>query len=927
MLRTTRRGGRHSAAPSGWLSLPVWLVVLGWVTLVQLMHVLQATPTQAVAVRLVWTCAMAALVAHRARTDLRFAVFVVATLMLGAADLVFTVVPGAATGSALGAWLVGSGLVMLSVVAVAWGLYRMVLRYQRLDRRARWELGVGFLVCLLTVMPAAMASTLAGQGPLTQEPVLGTTVVITMCVATMGAYLAFVTPRRLHAARLVSFSCILVVLIMMTHIGLVRGLPEQVSAGWLWAGVAGALGAASRLSLPVNSAGVPDPVAPVPLGVRLTAVIGVSLVAPLATLVPLLPVGWAGLAVFDRMHQGYAVVSVVVVALILTYVSIMATQHAATAERLTATLTEKEALRRDLEHRAHHDRITGLPNRFAFTELVQRLTRPVPADQDHHGPGPAAHAVMFIDLDEFKAVNDTLGHAAGDHLLQVVADRLSAATRVGDTVARLGGDEFAIVLPHTSTAVAAETGRRIIEIVSTPVDFTERQVRVGASIGVAPLCPGDDWGARVADADIAMYAAKQAGKGQVLVFDPTLRRKVDDEADLASTLEGALADGQIRLHYQPIMALSGPGARGTGVHGFEALLRWHHPQRGAVPPDVFVGVAERHGLMADLDMFVLGTALEAVGDLCEVAGPDLRMSVNVSAGTLARPDLPQAVAQALARAGQPSARLTIEVTERSALQEVGTVTASLGRLRESGVHVALDDFGTGYSSLSWLQDLPIDVVKLDKTFLSRSGDDGDPGEVVRAVIALSHSLQLAVVAEGVETAPVAAALREAGCEYGQGWLYAAAMPLDEARDWLQARLPGPGPTVPTDTTPADTTPADAADADGSTALSGAGAGPGTDTDADALRTLPLPLTDLLQVPAWEDLPGHDADTSDSPPPLPPTPLPSVPLPRSAPDDHAPRGTGTTDGTRPADGTGSTSPAGTASGSPGPVSPDVVSPGA
>jgi diguanylate cyclase (GGDEF)-like protein/PAS domain S-box-containing protein len=415
-----------------------------------------------------------------------------------------------------------------------------------------------------------------------------------------------------------------------------------------------------------------------------------------------------------------------------------------------ADVTERAMLEEELRHGAFHDPLTGLANRALLHDRLDALD---------------GSALLLLDLDGFKAVNDTLGHGVGDDVLLEVAGRLRGACRPGDLVARLGGDEFVVLVAGTPEDVLP-LARRLLAVLSRPVDLGDREVGLGCSIGIAYVSEeGAD--AALRDADIAMYAAKARGKGRFEVFEDRLREAVVERADLAEDLRCALTDQQLRLRYHPVIDVAS-----RAVIGFEALLRWQHPTRGELSPLLFVPLAEETGAIIEMGEWVLG---EACRQLCqwrrELPGArELTVSVNLSTIQLHAPQLVEQVRAVLEETGLPPRRLVLELTESVLVDDVGLAVDVLERLRSLGVRLALDDFGAGYSSLRYLRQLPFDFVKLDRGLLE--GVDRDPSALALAdaVLSLLTRLGLRSIAEGVETAAQLAVLDSLGCELGQGYL-------------------------------------------------------------------------------------------------------------------------------------------------------------
>ena len=437
----------------------------------------------------------------------------------------------------------------------------------------------------------------------------------------------------------------------------------------------------------------------------------------------------------------------------------------------TRDVSDRHALEEELRRKAFRDDLTALPNRALFGDRVEQAVQ-----RAHKGGGVVT--VLFVDLDDFKTVNDSLGHTTGDHLLQAVAERITACIRVTDTAARLGGDEFGILLTDGSTVDTAESlAQRLLTSLRDPFDVDGRPLVVTASIGIAcQLGTQVTSEAILRDADVAMYAAKSQGKGRAAVFADQMHREVVERQRLGSDLQLALANGELEVFYQPLVDLT------TGVvAGVEALLRWHHPTRGSIPPTVFIPVAEEIGMIVEIGAWVLDQACHQIVDWStrHEAVRDLAVTVNLSPVQLVTERLFDDVAGAIERSGIAPSSLILEITEGALSGDNDKVVAGLVRLRSIGVRLAIDDFGTGYSSLSQLRMLPVDMLKIDKSFIDGTADGGRGTALLHSIIDLGRVLNLEVVAEGIEHPEQAEVLHESGSHLGQGFYYAVpASPAD-----------------------------------------------------------------------------------------------------------------------------------------------------
>lgn len=429
-------------------------------------------------------------------------------------------------------------------------------------------------------------------------------------------------------------------------------------------------------------------------------------------------------------------------------------------------VSERTELQEQLTRQAFHDPLTGLANRMLFTDRVEHaLSRAARVGEQV--------AVLMIDLDDFKGVNDTLGHAAGDELLVAVAERLDATVRPGDTVARLGGDEFAVLLEGVSTASdAPRVGHRILDTLRGAVTISGRELFPHGSIGCAI---GGYGGERVDEllrmADVAMYIAKERGRSRFEMFEPSMHAALLDRRQLKSDLQRAVDDGEILVHFQPITDLAT-----SDVVGFEALARWWHRQRGLVLPGEFVSAAEENGVIVPLGEHVLRTACEQVRAWQDRYGRTYKVNVNVAWRQLQEDGFVSTVSRALQDSGLPATSLVIEITETALAHDTPATIDRLAALKALGVVLAVDDFGVGYSSLSYLRRFPIDILKIDRAFVEGVTGGAEESALARAIVKLAEALHLTTVAEGIEDADQVRALLEMGCTQGQGFYYAA--PLD-----------------------------------------------------------------------------------------------------------------------------------------------------
>jgi diguanylate cyclase (GGDEF)-like protein/PAS domain S-box-containing protein len=438
--------------------------------------------------------------------------------------------------------------------------------------------------------------------------------------------------------------------------------------------------------------------------------------------------------------------------------------------------THRKEAERELAHQTFHDALTGLPNRALFSDRVEQALR-----RDRRSR--LDPAVIYFDLDSFKGVNDSLGHEAGDRLLCEVSRRLLNAVRTGDAVTRLGADEFAVLIEQSGRPLdeAEEVARRVLQALEVPVDIDSQLITVSASVGIAVADAESTASSLLRDADVAMYRAKATGKGRSVVYEPAMRAAAMERLRLETDLVHALVANQFRLEYQPVVSLT------TGfVTGFEALLRWDHPDLGVVPPDTFIPIAEDTGLIVQIGRWVLGEACRQAAEWRqELPGSGaISMAVNVSGSQIASANLVQHVAQSLEGSGLAPEALVLELTESVLVHDPDLAAKRLHELRHLGVRLAVDDFGTGYSSLSYLRQFPFDILKVDKSFVATITDADAIPAIVRGLLELGRTLGLETVAEGVEDTVQRDALRAQGCDLAQGYLFARPMRPVAARGML-----------------------------------------------------------------------------------------------------------------------------------------------
>jgi diguanylate cyclase (GGDEF)-like protein len=428
-------------------------------------------------------------------------------------------------------------------------------------------------------------------------------------------------------------------------------------------------------------------------------------------------------------------------------------------------VTEQRRAQARIIHMARHDGLTNLPNRYAFRERIQEALQECAASG-------SMLAVMCLDLDNFKEVNDTLGHPIGDALLCAAGERLTSCIRDTDMVARFGGDEFAVLQPSIQRIDEAERlGARLVAAMSKPFHINNELVYATGSLGIA-LSPrhGDDPDVLLKNADLALYAAKADGRRTYRFFETEMDERLTNRHAMERDLRQALAAGQFELHYQPVVHL-----RTMRITGMEALLRWNHPVRGSVPPGTFIPIAEDAGLITEIGRWVLR---EACADASHWPN-HLKVSVNLSAAQFAQGDIGADISDALAAAGLKPSRLVVEITESLLLNDNKSTLDTLHRLKALGIEIAMDDFGTGYSSLSYLRNYPFDRIKIDRAFVSTATQGEQAAAIIRTIVHLGYSLGMTTVAEGVETEKDLEMVLAAGCSEGQGYLFSPAVPRDQ----------------------------------------------------------------------------------------------------------------------------------------------------
>jgi diguanylate cyclase (GGDEF)-like protein/PAS domain S-box-containing protein len=446
------------------------------------------------------------------------------------------------------------------------------------------------------------------------------------------------------------------------------------------------------------------------------------------------------------------------------------------ASLIVRDVTERKRAEEHIEFLAYHDELTGIPNRAWFQRAVEHAF----ATNERYGLNCA---LMMVDLDRFKNINDTIGHEAGDQLLKQVAARLHSCLRESDIIARLGGDEFVILMQDASSLEAVNAvADKILEATSRPLFIEDQEFLITASIGISTYPhDGTDLQSLLRNSDVAMYRAKEAGKNGYQYFSPEMNVRGRDRLSIESALRRALERGEFAVHFQPKVRVDT-----REVAGVEALVRWHNPEKGMVHPAEFIGIAEETGLIVPIGDWVLEEACSQ-GESLRLAGyPDIRVAVNISMRQLSDRAFPHRLSDILAQTGFPAHNLELELTESMVMRDAENAVTMLESVRSTGVRLAIDDFGTGYSSLAYLKRLPIDCVKIDRSFIRDLPEDRDDVSITRSIIAMAHNMKLEVVAEGVETVAQFDFLNAHGCDEIQGFLFSVPLPMDELKRFLHA---------------------------------------------------------------------------------------------------------------------------------------------
>ena len=479
-------------------------------------------------------------------------------------------------------------------------------------------------------------------------------------------------------------------------------------------------------------------------------------------------------------HLSGVVVTSVLVVILVSHVALLLFFWRG-RKALTKANLQLESANEELRRRAFIDPLTGLPNRMLFEDRLLHAMQRYDRDDDSRARRePCKLAVLFVDLDGFKPINDMLGHAVGDEVLKEAARRLRTATRDSDTVARIGGDEFVLLAEDVSdVADCASLANRVIQVLAQPLEVQGHQVTLSGSVGVALYPEHGDRMKLVQNADAAMYTAKRAGGNTYALFESRMNEGLQEQLSLQHDLRHALERGELQLHYQPKI-----DARLGRLQGVEALLRWHHPTRGMVGPNVFIPIAERFGLINGLGNWVIEESCRQMRVWAD-EGLSMNVAINLSVHQLRTEELVPRIESALARYQVMPSQLLCEITESVAMEDIESTQRAFEALSRIGVYLSIDDFGTGYSSLSYLRQLPARQLKIDRSFVADIEVRPDARAIVSAVIQLAHQLGLRVVAEGVETEGQRDILLVLQCDELQGYLLARPMAVEALDDWLQ----------------------------------------------------------------------------------------------------------------------------------------------
>ncbi len=442
---------------------------------------------------------------------------------------------------------------------------------------------------------------------------------------------------------------------------------------------------------------------------------------------------------------------------------------------LASSKEQAEAVAKRMEYHAHHDALTGLPNRILLNDRIRKGLA-------HARRQQSMLALLFLDLDRFKIINDSLGHAVGDQLLRVISRRLKSCLREGDTIARLGGDEFMVLLPDIKSASdAGRIGSKIIKSLTDSISCNGHELHITTSVGISVYpFDGADADTLVKHADISMYRAKDIGRNRMVYYTAEMNAGSRKKLALETSLRSALEKKQLHLVYQPKVDITR-----NQIIGVEALLRWEHPTMGYVSPLEFIPIAEESGLIIPIGEWVLNTAFRQLREWHDAGFDELTMAVNLSSAQLSRPGFEDIMEHALANSGISADKAELEITENVAMRNIDSAIKTLQKFKDKGMSIAMDDFGTGYSSLGYLRKLPIDTVKIDRSFVSELPDSKDDALIAQTIIAMAHSMNLGLVVEGVENVRQLNFFKKQGCHIVQGFLFSKPLPAKELLEMLQ----------------------------------------------------------------------------------------------------------------------------------------------